>query len=342
MDGLAPTVIYLASSLTIAPAPGLAVPAPTLTVAFTVARRYDDDRGRAAWADTTARLAIPVRAPLPVRASSFSAVYGPILDRRAASFGEPSGDEARRVARDPLEGEAEPATSASTDADLDAEVTAEHDARIGMITQRIEALRLQGEATSPLIARLHARLRLAVAARGLALARQAVARLSGDCPSAKPAPCPSAFALADAIGRRGLVDPQVGRLSPHRATLAWTTPANRHLAATKNSLTARPVETGVRHEVASRRDLAAWSGRSDHGLGHLSWSARDPAVAVRPAAAVRTPADALIGARRLLATARQLLEPQANHVSHETKLNGLVYWDGSESWSLKNYPRSAA
>ena len=63
--------------------------------------------------------------------------------------------------------------------------------------------------------------------------------------------------------------------------------------------------------------------------------------AVRHGSTQSAAGDASDHARRLLAAARRLLEDGADHHPRpDIKLAGLLHWEGSDTWSLANYPRS--
>lgn len=317
---MASTVTYLAWSFAV-PASGPAMPAPIATPMVTVVFAPPGE------ADVAARRADALAPPLV-------SVAPPDLPRQRndAALGVLVDNEARLVAR------ASPATLGgamavpSPDEGLDAAVTAEHDTRIGVLRQRVEELRQQG-ASATLIDGLNVRLRRAVAARSLAAARQAIGRLPATCQVASSCPTPSVERVA-AIDDRDVGHPGSRRMLPLRTAraggsikraLPFKGPAAVRVARL------RPVSP-VRHP---RSELAAWfPNRVAVAALGAPMRARTP-----HRAAPASDDGASTRARQLLATARRLLEPDAD-ARAAPRLAGLIYWRGSETWSLTDCPRA--
>ncbi len=276
MGGLASSAVYLATSLASGP-PLLVPPDPAPAVIEAPAAT-----------ETAVVIEMPVRPP----ARPYVIVDLPPPETLGAATGldiRPRDVVAEALARD------------STG--IDADVVALHERRIGVLRERIGALR-QEKAGQAAIAALDMRLKRAEAARHLAAARVALARCGGAC-----APSPVV------VAKRAPVAPA--------ATRQVVEPARARPGAVAQPAPALALASVRGATAASALTKAAFVG---NGVAATRASA-DPAAA------------SLGKARRLLAQARAALTeaPQP-----PIQLAGLWQWEGSERWSLAaRTPRNA-
>ena len=337
MDSLASTAIYLASSLTIAHAPRTVDSAPTATVISRPIAR----EGKAASAD------------ILVNVNPFALARS----RGGKSLSEAIADEVRRDALDSSAGNAETTLLLDSERDdvrdrsLTEDVAATHDARIDFITRRMEELRLKGPSAAPLLSRLDIKLHMAIAARRLAVAREAIGNLPVDCaPGVDFDACrsaPIAVAANTVTDHRRARHTQPRRSGVSHHTASATTLAASVLSSPSNKAasgaTERHFGVDTRHMPDIHRDPARWTpDRLDQETARPSASVLLAArKATRHGSAEGATGDASDHARRLLAAARRLLENDAaSLIQPDIKLAGLLHWEGSETWSLANYPRS--
>ncbi len=334
MDGLTSTAIYLASSLTTAQAPHMVVAMPTITVTISTPTAAGD-----------------IKPPIDVLVSVNP--FAAARSRGGKSLSVVIADEVRRDALDHPTDDRETASSLDPershgeDQSLSEDVTAAHDARIDFIRQRMDALRLEGTSAAPMLDRLGTKLHMAMAARRLAVAREAIGQLPIDCSleldvdACRPAPV--AVAANAATGHLGSRYAQLRRSSAshHKTSTTMLAASIPSSSSDKvGSKTAgRPFGVGVRHTADIHRDPAHRTpdhfGRPSESMLLAAWKAarHDPVQSAT--------GDASDHARRLLAAARRLLEDGTDHRPRpDIKLAGLLHWEGSETWSLAAYPRS--
>lgn len=347
MDSLASTAIYLAS-LTTAQAPSTIPSVPTVSVTFA---------------------APATRQAVELRLADTVVVANPFTAARSRGGKSLSEAIAAEVKRDAVERSAFDGDTASFDPERDLrddslseDVTAAHDARIDFIRRRMDELRLEDATSAPMLRKLSTKLAFAMAAHRLAVARNAIGYLPANCDPGSDG-CRTA---PIAIATNAFTDHQgSGHARAHRSAVS------RHKATTAVVVaTARPLPMGAAFDTGRRslspgvrrvadihrersyrvpgpthREVA--SGGPAHHRGVDRLTAQE---ATRRGVADAAHADASDHARRLLATARRLLEsghPHPDTKMAETgragvKLAGLLNWDGSETWSLANYPRHAA
>uniref|UniRef100_UPI00157756D4 hypothetical protein n=1 Tax=Sphingomonas bacterium TaxID=1895847 RepID=UPI00157756D4 len=206
MESLASTAIYLASSLTVAQVPGATPPAKIFVV--------------------TTSTGLPPTQEVRAGLADVVVMTNPFTSARNAgrkSLDEAIIDEVRRDALDQPSGAARMDPSSDPDRDdldksLSKDITAAHDARIDFIERRMDELRLQGVSAAPLVDRLGVKLRLAMAARRLALAREAIVQLPAGCDLSPDAcrPIPIAVAASTVTDHRGYGHVRPRSSAPHR------------------------------------------------------------------------------------------------------------------------------
>lgn len=342
MDSLASTAIYLASSLTAGPAP--ATPPVAIVPTVIVAPAMGPVMG-------------PVMGDVEVSPADSRAEANPFAAARARGGKSLSEAIADVVRRDAVEGSSiDAGTGLSLDPErpqddesLSDDITAAHDARIAFIRQRMDELRPRGAPAAPRLEQLNAKLRLAMAARCLAVAREASEHLLRHADSAAAGAClpaPLAVAADAAPARRRPGHDRSRPPSAHHRTAvdmagaSVPPPPPGATAATSG----RPSSKGVASKgVASNR--RGPSRRVSAG-DPASASALASTSTIHPMrGATRHPADvagASDRARRLLATARHLLEDASHHSHSDVRLAGLLHWQGSDTWSLADCARSTA
>lgn len=339
MDGLASTAIYLASSLTTAHAPRTVVAMPTITVSISTPTAAGDIKA------PSTDVLVSVNPFASARSRGGKSLSVVIADEvRRDALDHPADDTETALSLDPERSHGE-------DQSLSEDVTAAHDARIDFIRRRMDALRLEGPSAASMLDRLSTKLHMAMAARRLAVAREAIGQLPSDCPPELDVdacrPAPVAVAANAVTDHRGSRHAQLRRSSASHHKTPATMLAASVLSSPSDKaapIDGRPFGVGTRHMAGIHRDPARRTP------DHLDQETGRPSESVLLAArkAVRhgsmqsaAEEDASDRARRLLAAARRLLEDGAGHHPRpDIKLAGLLHWEGSDTWSLANYPRS--
>lgn len=313
MDGLASTAIYLASSLTIAPHTTYPVRNVVVTLSAPILRAE------------TASATVDLVNPFAVA----RAHGGKSLDEAIAQ--EVARDAVDRPASDDDAGFA-PYPERDDDQSLSKDVAAAHEARIAVIRRKMDELRLEGASKTASLVRLGVKLRLATAAKRLAVAREAIDHLPAYCGPLDSDACdaaPVAVAMPrHQASRRGRPRPlPIGyHHEPAGMSMATLRPPPDRVAGTYRATVPDRLHAGA----AARRAVGG-------SLPHPA------AQALARRGSGRAAGDASAHVRRLLATARHLLEDGTVHPPHVgVELAGLLHWDGSETWSLADYPRSTA
>ena len=328
MTSLASTAIYLASSLTAGP-----IPAPTpVAIVPTV-------------------MIVPVMDDIETRPVDSRVEANPFAAARARggmSLSEAIADVVRRDAlKDSLidagMGISLYPERQSQDDSLSEDITAAHDARIGFIRQRMDALRLDGASAGPLLEQLNAKLRLAVAARCLAVAREASEHLItlSDSPASRAclsAPRAMAINAAQVRSRPGYDRPRPSSANHQTAVDIAVASVNALLPHVTTAASGRPLGKSklyIHGEAAHRVSTeapASISALASAATIHPAWKITQPSENVPRASASDR-------ARRLLASARHLLE-DSHQQNSDIRLTGLLHWKGSETWSLTEYGHS--
>lgn len=205
-------------------------------------------------------------------------------------------------------------------ASLEDAVVAAHDERIAFLTHRLHNLRSEGADAASLGA-LSGRLHRAQAARQLAMARAALDRQPAGCEACAPAPM--GVAGRDAVRQ------------PAAPALRLPSVAKVAERATKPQPRRQPATLAMGSARVPAMLTASKAGAQPAGL-HPDITRPDGTD--RPAAAT-----ASVHARRLLTAARRVLEADiAKDAPPPLHVAGLWQWDGSERWSLADYPNRSA